>query len=651
MGLLRDLLVRLQLDNAKFTSEMEKSRKSLDSMKKSIDTIKFAALVELGHRAYQAGQQFYAMGHSAATMGSDIERTAEVLGMTIKTFQQLSYSSRMADVDTQSFNLGMRNLVKAMEEAKKGTGDGAAAFTAMGISVTDSTGKTKSLEILIKEMAEKFPQWADGPNKMALAYAVFGKSAEAMIPWLNKGKKEIEENAEVADKLGLTHESYIKKLAASETAFKNFEEMLKGLKIQLAPLVELMAQMLKNTSDWLMVLGVIDPTGLKDQLEQMKELLRLKQWLAYAKQGGGSEEFIVDLEKRIKAIQDSWREAAKPVAPKAETPGIVDTTAAKAKADFLSKLRDIEISLIQDQTNRELEASTEKYKKLLEEAKKYGISQNYILKLAEDEQIQIRERGYERQKAIDDKAAKEREKAEEEARKFILTNMQENIEAFREYYNERARIAEAVETGEKEFQERELQRIRDGLEERGRLYQEWLDKYVAETPDDPVYAMKDLVKGMADTWTSAFVNMVNSTKSFSDSVKDTFSSLAQSVIHMILKMMAQWMLFSTITSISGGAEFAKEIGLTGGALPSLFKFIGLQEGAVIKRPTLAMVGEKGPEAVVPLTKGDMGGDTYIFISAVDSKSFDEALTRNNASVVKQIKNYNRVAGSKGRALS
>ena len=51
------------------------------------------------------------------------------------------------------------------------------------------------------------------------------------------------------------------------------------------------------------------------------------------------------------------------------------------------------------------------------------------------------------------------------------------------------------------------------------------------------------------------------------------------------------------------------------------------KGGIVRRPTLALIGESGPEAVVPLTRGGMGlgttelgGDTYVYIGneAIDS---------------------------------
>lgn len=58
----------------------------------------------------------------------------------------------------------------------------------------------------------------------------------------------------------------------------------------------------------------------------------------------------------------------------------------------------------------------------------------------------------------------------------------------------------------------------------------------------------------------------------------------------------------------------KTIGKVTGIISGITKWIpGLQEGGIVTKPTMAMIGEKGPEAVIPLKeKGPALGNTYNF---------------------------------------
>lgn len=64
---------------------------------------------------------------------------------------------------------------------------------------------------------------------------------------------------------------------------------------------------------------------------------------------------------------------------------------------------------------------------------------------------------------------------------------------------------------------------------------------------------------------------------------------------------------------------------------------GFAEGGIVSSPSTIMVGEAGPEAIVPLNKSDrFGGDTIINIFAIDTQSFAEALRRNPDTIVSII---------------
>jgi len=71
----------------------------------------------------------------------------------------------------------------------------------------------------------------------------------------------------------------------------------------------------------------------------------------------------------------------------------------------------------------------------------------------------------------------------------------------------------------------------------------------------------------------------------------------------------------------------------------------LAHGGIVTRPTLAVIGEAGPEAIIPLSRAGAigGGNTYnITIQALDAASFDEFLRRgnNSAAMAYALANHN-----------
>ena len=70
------------------------------------------------------------------------------------------------------------------------------------------------------------------------------------------------------------------------------------------------------------------------------------------------------------------------------------------------------------------------------------------------------------------------------------------------------------------------------------------------------------------------------------------------------------------------------------------KIPGFADGGIVTRPTLAMVGEKGPEAIIPLSKmGGMGGGVTVNVTGGLSTSAEIG-----QAVVNAIRAYNRSAG-------
>ena len=71
--------------------------------------------------------------------------------------------------------------------------------------------------------------------------------------------------------------------------------------------------------------------------------------------------------------------------------------------------------------------------------------------------------------------------------------------------------------------------------------------------------------------------------------------------------------------------------------------MGLAEGGIVTRPTFAMVGEAGPEAVVPLNKSaGLGGGVTINIQGNFVGSEDEAMRLGNM-IINQMKLNKKVS--------
>ena len=173
------LMVELVGKVDKFSADMEKAKKSIESVEKSIDSvsksakvIKLDSLINLGERALRATERMYDFAKSVSSAANDIERRADVLGMTTDSFQKMQYAARMSDVSVEAFSVGLKTLSRVMSEANNTSGNSARIFEAIGISTKDAEGKMKPLDQIMGELASKFSQWESGPQKIAIALAL-----------------------------------------------------------------------------------------------------------------------------------------------------------------------------------------------------------------------------------------------------------------------------------------------------------------------------------------------------------------------------------------------------------------------------------------------------------------------------------------------
>ncbi len=172
-------------------------------MSSSLTLIKWDAVVRLGREVISAARSFDSFAISIASSLNQIGRMAEIAGMSVEQFQEWSFVAKMADIDVNQFAIGMKMLSKTIVEAASGSGDGAKAMKAMGISVKDSYDQVRPMADILKDIMDKFSGYEDGANKVSLATVLFGRAGSELIPLLNKGSKSFEELAREARKLGI----------------------------------------------------------------------------------------------------------------------------------------------------------------------------------------------------------------------------------------------------------------------------------------------------------------------------------------------------------------------------------------------------------------------------------------------------------------
>lgn len=143
--------------------------------KKSIDAAD--NLNDLSQRTGVAVETLSRFGAAADDSGSSVDEVAKSMG-------------RLA-----------RSVVDPASKANE-------ALKSIGINSTDASGKVRSMDEIMLDLADRFAKMPDGAQKTALAMELFGRSGANLIPMLNQGRDAISkyaatittEGAQAADK-------------------------------------------------------------------------------------------------------------------------------------------------------------------------------------------------------------------------------------------------------------------------------------------------------------------------------------------------------------------------------------------------------------------------------------------------------------------
>src|SRR5262245_5237708 len=165
--------------------------------------------------AFTAGA-FIASVKGALEAVDQLNATAERAGIAVEEMSKLAYAAGQANTDVGELATGLKELQGSMVEASKEGSKANKIFTALGV---DPSGKGAT-EVL-KDLASQFQNIEDPALRTKVAVDLFGKSGQALIPFLMKGGEEIERLMKRFEDMGLV---------VSEDAAKKVDEFSNSMK-------------------------------------------------------------------------------------------------------------------------------------------------------------------------------------------------------------------------------------------------------------------------------------------------------------------------------------------------------------------------------------------------------------------------------------
>jgi hypothetical protein len=201
MANLGSLVVSLEANIARFTSDMgrasEQTQQVMSKMKAGIDMVK-GAMGSLGVGVSVLG--LAGLVKDAIDAADNLRDMSQKTGVAVETLNGLGFAAGQAGGSLESVVDAAGKVNKSIVEAASGNLETGEAFKVLGINVRDAAGQLKTADVVMAEVADKFKDYADGPEKTAIALRIFGKAGADMIPFLNDGGDAMRENIEYAKK-------------------------------------------------------------------------------------------------------------------------------------------------------------------------------------------------------------------------------------------------------------------------------------------------------------------------------------------------------------------------------------------------------------------------------------------------------------------
>lgn len=159
-------------------------------------------------------------------------------GISVESMSALGYAAAKSGSDVDALTSGLVKLAKNAADAAAGGKENAQVFSAIGVAVRDAQGNMKGTDELFSDVAEQFRKYKDGPEEIALAIKLFGKSGADLIQTLNSGKVGLEEFKAKAKELGIVLTGPL------ADAADEFNDTLDDIKRQVGGLGNVIAQAL-----------------------------------------------------------------------------------------------------------------------------------------------------------------------------------------------------------------------------------------------------------------------------------------------------------------------------------------------------------------------------------------------------------------------
>ena len=151
-----------------------KTTKSMAFMKKSL--IGVFSVAAIG-----------AFSKAALQTADDLAKVSASIGVGAEFLQRFQFAAEQSGVSAEGFDKSMKLFSKTMGESTMGLGLGLDAIQQLGVSLQDTAGNTKKIDVLFLEMMLALDGVTNSTERAGLATKLFGRAGIPMVNMLREG--------------------------------------------------------------------------------------------------------------------------------------------------------------------------------------------------------------------------------------------------------------------------------------------------------------------------------------------------------------------------------------------------------------------------------------------------------------------------------
>lgn len=180
----------------------------------------------LGQKVFQFGQDSI---NAFQDVGKEVKLLQRYTGDSAEEMSKLRFAAEESGVSAETLAMALGKMSKAAS-----TTAGEKKFEAIGISVKDMNGNMKSASDIFTEVAGKLGGMSNGVEKTNAIMQIFGRSGMELAPLLNQGAAGIAKFKEEAQKFGLVlSQDNLDAVKANIMAHREFHAAIEGMQVQL----------------------------------------------------------------------------------------------------------------------------------------------------------------------------------------------------------------------------------------------------------------------------------------------------------------------------------------------------------------------------------------------------------------------------------